>query len=431
MRSARAVLAIVLASMTLAGCAPTEPPAVADTIRVPDDAPTITDAVAEATPGDLILVAPGVYRESVIVDVADVTIRGEDRNETVIDGEGVRPYGVVGIADGVRVENLTSHSHLYYGVLITGVHTEDGPEARGASGYAPFDPDDFPPLQRFGVDHVTAYNNGLYGIYAFNAQHGSITDSYASGSADSGIYVGQCRECDTLVQGNVAERNAIGFENANASDSVVITGNRFSDNRVGMTLISNYQEAFTPQHANVVAGNVVADNNSSESPAHAEGAFGVGIGVQGGQQNLFDANVVTGHEVAGVVFSSTEDLAATDNRIERSTLEGNGVDVANTSADRAPASGNCAESDGPLSTLPQGLDLACADSSTSQASGALPTVEVPPGVSFLRVDAPPAQPSLDDVSSLPDPLPDATDMPSLDDVDVPPSDLLSDLTRAQ
>jgi nitrous oxidase accessory protein NosD len=420
---------VVIATMMLGGCATAEPPAVVNTIHVPADASTIADAVAEATPGDLILVAPGEYRESVIVDVEDVTIRGEDRNETVIDGEGVRPYGVVGIADGVRVENLTSHSHLYYGVLITGVHTEDGPEARGASGYAPFDPDDFPPLQRFSVDHVTAYNNGLYGIYAFNAQHGSITDSYASGSADSGIYVGQCRECDTLVEGNIAERNAIGFENANASDSVVITGNRFSDNRVGMTLISNYQEAFTPQRANVVVGNVVSDNNSAESPAHAEGAFGVGVGVEGGQQNMLVANLIAGHSVAGVVFSGTEDLAAVDNRIEGSTLRENGVDVANTSADRAPATGNCAEPSTGLSTLPADLGLTCGTSATGpQPSGPIPTVEVPPGMSFLRVAAPPAQPSLDAVTSVPDPLPGSVPMPSVDDVAVPPADLLSNLT---
>ena len=75
---------------------------------------------------------------------------------------------------------------------------------------------------------MTAHNNGLYGIYAFDAQHGVIADSYASGSADSGLYVGQCRDCDILVRDNVAERNAVGFENANASGPLVITGNRFA-----------------------------------------------------------------------------------------------------------------------------------------------------------------------------------------------------------
>ena len=117
------------------------------------------------------------------------------------------------------MENLTVAGATFYGVLFTGLHDANGPSAPTADGYQTWDPEQFPPLQRFRVDHVTAHNNGLYGIYAFNAQHGVITDSYASGSADSGIYVGQCRACDILVSGNVAERNAVGFENANASDS--------------------------------------------------------------------------------------------------------------------------------------------------------------------------------------------------------------------
>ena len=203
----------------------------------------------------------------------------------MIDGGGIRPYGIVVIADGVRVENLTVTGATFYGVLFTGLHDANGPSAHTADGYHAWDPSKFPPLQRFRVDHVTAHNNGLYGIYAFNARHGVITDSYASGSADSGIYVGQCTECDILVSGNVAERNAVGFENANASDSVVLTGNRFSDNRVGLTLLSSYQEAFTPQQKNQVVGNLISDNNEADSPSQADGGFGTGIGISGGQRN--------------------------------------------------------------------------------------------------------------------------------------------------
>ena len=204
-----------------------------------EDAATLAEAADRVAPGGTILIGAGNYAEQLLIDTPDVTVRGADRNDTVIDGGGIRPYGVVAIADGVRVENLTVTGATFYGVLFTGLHDENGPSAPTADGYQRWDPQQFPPLQRFRVDHVTAYNNGLYGIYAFNAQHGVITDSYASGSADSGFYVGQCRDCDILVTGNVAERNAVGFENANASDSLVVAGNRFSGNRVGLTLLSS------------------------------------------------------------------------------------------------------------------------------------------------------------------------------------------------
>ncbi len=274
-------LGVATALLAASACAPTPPAedsAGAGTIRVPQDAATLELAADRVQTGGTIVIAPGVYEEQLVIDTPDVTVRGEDRNGTVIDGGGLRPYGIVAIADGVRVENLTVTGATFYGVLFTGLHDENGPSAPTATGYEPWDPEQFPPLQRFLVDHVTASNNGLYGIYAFNAQHGVIRDSYASGSADSGFYVGQCEECDVLVTGNVAERNAVGFENANASDTVVVAGNRFSGNRVGMTLLSSYQEAFTPQRSNDVVGNLVSDNAEADSPAQAEGAFGDGSG---------------------------------------------------------------------------------------------------------------------------------------------------------
>lgn len=437
----RLIVAAVLACGLLASCdaqdpAPdtqgSAPDPAPEIVHVPEDASTISAAVDEVAEGGLVLVGPGVYTEEVRITTPDVTLRGVDRNTTVIDGEGTRSFGVVGAADGVRVENLTVRSALFYGVLVTSVHGDDGPLAHGGPGYTRLDPEEFPPLERFGVSHVTASNNGLYGIYAFNARHGSITDSYASGSADSGIYVGQCEECDVLVAGNVAERNAVGFENANASDSLVVAGNRFSGNRIGMTLISSYQEAFTPQRANTVVGNLVADNTSAESPAHALGGFGLGVGITGGQANELTRNRITGNPLAGVQLSNAEDIAAQDNRFVANAFGGNGVDLLDTSAQRTPSSGTCidpAGGEGPRTALPPALlDAACPDGTGPQGgmSDGAPAVEVPPGTRFLDVPEPPEQPSLPDTEQVPEPLPAAVDVPDLAGFELPGPDLLAD-----
>jgi nitrous oxidase accessory protein NosD len=428
----RALATVALAAGVVAGvaaCAP-EPAAAPATVRVPGDAETISAAVELVAEGGLILVEPGTYTEQVLVDKADITLRGLDRNETVIDAENIRPYGVVAVADGVSIENLTVTGATFYGVLVTGMHDESGPTAHGVDGYSRLDPEKFPPVQRFAIDHVTAYNNGLYGLYAFDAQHGVIRDSYASGSADSGIYVGQCRDCDILVTGNVAENNAVGFENANASDSVVVVGNRFSGNRVGMTFLSNYQEAFAPQRGNAVAGNLVSGNTATDAPAHAEGGFGVGIGISGGTANAFDRNRIEGNPRAGVVLSNTEDLATLDNLFRGNAIAGNGVGIANASSSRAPARGNCLEGDAP-STLPLDLFVSCAvgvDQPTADAA-ALPAPEVPPGVSFMKVAPPPPQPSMDDPEAPARLLPDALPALDLGGVELPPADFLGERSR--
>ena len=426
-------LAMLIATVTMAAgfvaCAPAPTHVTPQTVRVPEDAATIGEAVARVAEGGLVLVGPGTYGEQVLIDKPDITLRGTDRNATVIDGGGVRSYGVVAVADGVSVENLTVTRATFYGVLITGLHDADGPTAHGVDGYTHLDPEKFPPIHRFAIDHVTASNNGLYGLYAFDAHDGVIRDSYASGSADSGIYVGQCESCGILVSGNVAENNAVGFENANASDSVWIVGNRFSGNRVGMTLLSNYQEAFTPQRANVVAGNLIGGNVGADSPAQADGGFGIGVGVGGGTHNTFENNRIHDNPRAGVLLSGTEDLSAVGNVFSGTAWSGNGVDIANVSSARAQAEGNCV-GDGTPTTLPVDLLAACPDAAQPAADlGALPAASAPPGVSFLKVAAPPTQPGLADVGAPARVLPARVALPDRAAIALPAQDLLGDRAR--
>lgn len=431
----RVAASAALLALALVGCAATGPapdePAAAEVdderplVRVPEDAPTISAGINLVSPGGTVLVEAGTYPEEVTIDKADVTLRGIDRNTTVIDGEGVRSFGVFAHADGARIENLTVHSTLFYGVLVTGMHDENGPLAHGGPGYVELDPAEFPPVERFRIDHVTAYNNGLYGIYAFNARHGVITDSYASGSADSGFYVGQCEECDILVTANVAERNAIGFENANASGPLLIAGNRFSGNRIGMTLISNYQEAFTPQRDNVAVGNLLSANSTADSPAHALGGFGVGLAINGGQGNEVRDNRIEDNPVTGIQLANAEDIAATGNRVTGNVLAGNGVDLADVAAARAPSADNCFEDNDATTASPALLlDVRCPTG--GGAGDGVPQPEVPTGMSFLQVPAPPAQPTMADAATDRGPLPATVDMPEASRFDLPQPSLLAD-----
>ena len=66
---------------------------------------TIQDAVDSANTGDLVLISPGVYNESVTVTTSYLTLRGTDRNKVIIDGEFMRENGIqIYETDGVTVE---------------------------------------------------------------------------------------------------------------------------------------------------------------------------------------------------------------------------------------------------------------------------------------------------------------------------------------
>ncbi|MFD4660455.1 right-handed parallel beta-helix repeat-containing protein [Kitasatospora sp. NPDC058444] len=377
-------------------------------IRVPQHFPTIQQAVDVAREGDTVLVDPGTYRESVRLTKPKIVLRGTDRNTVVLDGGLRLVNGITASGPGSVVENLTVHGYLANGVLFTGV-TDEKLQQRGAGGsaYDPLDTVRFPPVQGFRASNVTAYNNGLYGIYAFDARGGIIEDSYASGGADSGIYVGQCKPCDTLVRGNTVERNAVGIEVTNASDNLTIVGNLVHGNRVGITLNSNDLEALAPQHGAVVAGNVVTDNNSADSPQQADGAHGIGIGIGGGTANQVQRNLVQGNRAAGVVITDPPGHPASGNRVEGNRATGNGTDLVLASVDP----GNCFSGNQPAVQSPDGLEtlVGCAaQGRTAPPFGRTSPVQAPAGIPFSQVPVPPAQPSLPDPTA---PGRPATDLP--------------------
>ncbi|MFG2292819.1 right-handed parallel beta-helix repeat-containing protein [Streptomyces sp. NPDC048603] len=427
-------LAAIVASACTAAPGPADDaPRAPVTIRVPADASTVNAALDRARPRDLVLVSPGVYRESVRVRTPRVTLRGTDRNRVVIDGEGRRGNGVVVTAPGVSVENLTVRNHLQNGVLVTGLKSGGEGVGRGSDGYHRLDPAADPPLTGFRVRYVTAADNGLYGIYAFNARRGTIEHNYASGSADSGLYVGQCKPCGILVRGNVAERNAVGYEGTNASGPLWVVGNRFTGNRVGMTVGSDYLEALTPQTGAVIAGNLIAGNAAPDTPEQADGGFGIGLGIAGGRDNTVARNRITGHPRAALILSSTEDLPPIGNRITGNLFTGNAVDAAYLTSAHAPGSGNCFA--GPLGrTLPADLatTLACPAGSSPVPGPRTPPAfaPAPVGVPFLDVPLPPVQPQLPGAATaVAEPVTGPTGPVGPESVPVPTATLLADRSR--
>lgn len=276
-------------------------------VRPGDDVQSVVD---DARPGDLLVFEPGVYTEPVVVSTEGVTLRGRDRNAVIFDGQHARPNGITVLADDVAVENLTARNWQVNGVFFTGASS----------------PSDTSQLSGVRVSHVTAYNNGLYGIYLFQSGGGVVSDSYASGHPDSGFYVGQCQPCNVTLDRVVAENNAVGYEGTNASD-VYVVNSVFRANRVGITPNSQNLEKLAPQGMSVFAGNLVVDNGNIDAPEQASGAFGLGIAIGGGVSNRVVRNRVVDNAGPGILVTTLDGFEPSGNVIEGNVLSGNMIDL--------------------------------------------------------------------------------------------------------
>ena len=247
---------------------------------------TIQSAVDAAKAGDLILINSGVYNESVTITTPYLTIRGKDRNGVIIDGEFMRENGIqIYETDGVSVENLSVRNFSLNAVYWN-----------GSKGYK--------------ASHVTVYNNGDYGVYAFDSTDGVFEKIYASGHPDSGIYIGQCYPCNALIYDSVVEGNALGYSGTNAGGHLYIYNNIWRDNMSGIIPNTLDSELNPPGRETTIVGNLVVDNNNYEAPANRFGlvAQGMGIVMPGRVGDIVEKNIVINHDKYGLVASPMLDV---------------------------------------------------------------------------------------------------------------------------
>jgi ribosomal protein S6E (S10) len=351
-------------------------------LQVPGQYRSIQSAVDHAQPGDLVLIAPGVYHASVTSSVADLVIRGRNRNSVILDGGNTLPNGITLAANGDAVENLTVRRYAVNGVLITRQEGYgDGSVVRG-----------------YRVSYVTAYDNGLYGLYAFDATDGLFDHDDASGQPDSGIYIGQCRPCNVVVEDSVAGSNRVGFEAANASGGLTVVDSLFDGNRAGVVVESDTTEKLLPQVGAVVAGNVISDNDNPDTPTSGEDAdvFGYGIAIGGGSDDDILRNRVEGNTSVGILVTDEAGYSPRHDVVSGNALSANHVDLVYLSGvgGAAATNGNCFTGNTFSSSAPSQIEtvMACGHSATVTSS--FTGVASPSGVNYVTIAPPAPQPGM-------------------------------------
>jgi len=217
------------------------------TIQVPQDYPTISDAVSHASVGDTILVQGGVYNENVQID-KPLTLQGQNQADTVIVGTGgSTAHAVLTLAaDDVKVSGFTITSQSYsntsqyaYGIWVEG-------------------------------DNCTISNNTIentyIGLWGSTPTSTTITQNTITGNIKDGIrFYGSSQNTisDNNITGNAVSGIAInGYLNT-------ITNNSITNNFRGIGLGASYSVLFgnniqSNQESGIFLSgsqNAIAENN--------------------------------------------------------------------------------------------------------------------------------------------------------------------------
>jgi nitrous oxidase accessory protein NosD/PKD repeat protein len=150
------------------------------TITVPDDQPTIQDAIDNAADWDTVFIKEGMYRESVVV-WKPLTIRGESQEGTVISMND--PYVMLIVSSKAIVTTLTIQDSVNNaGLILQGSYCM--------------------------VEDVTIRDN-LWGLWVNRGYHNVIDDVYCINNSWQGVLV---EEADgTRLLGVTSKENDVGI----------------------------------------------------------------------------------------------------------------------------------------------------------------------------------------------------------------------------
>lgn len=289
---------------------------------------SIQAALDKAISGDLIEIEPGTYRESLLIDTDNLTIRGLSYNENpvILDGGGTLTDAIITSSSDITFESLVIKDYVSNGITVHG--------GRNAA-----------------FRNLQIYNTGLYGIYPVECQGIIIESCMVSGVKDAGIYVGQSSEI--IVRNNEVHNNVTGIEIENSINAIV-ENNYAHDNTGGILvfLLPNNPSKFAI-NTKVIRNRVINNNHRNfGDPNSTVGKVepGSGILVMAADNTELTENEIRGNDSFGIAVVGLKTIFPNTKTFDVGVIPENTRITSNTFADNGRSPGKFVKEFGATNT---------------------------------------------------------------------------------
>jgi parallel beta-helix repeat protein len=254
----------------------------------------ITEHLVDPSDGDVICLGDGTYPVGGQLtlnasDVADIEIRGQSQDGTILDFDGQSG------SNGVLVDGIDDFRAADFTIKNT---AGDAIKVQNSDGVE---------LVNLTVtwDRGPHTDNGAYGVYPVLDTNVLVEGCEVSHASDAGIYVGQS---DTvIVRNNVAFGNVAGLEIENTSNAEV-HDNHLYENTGGLLVFNLPDLQVRDGSHNKIHSNLVENNNQgnfAESGTIVSNVpAGVGILLLSTDNNEVHDNEILANESVGVAIIS-------------------------------------------------------------------------------------------------------------------------------
>jgi len=259
----------------------------------PGNYTSIQEAIDNSTSGDTIFVYNGTYNENVDTKLKKVSLIGEDRDITIINGQTTNPVVRIGNSDtsisgftlmGNSDETILLVSTLSENVFITNNIIKNGMygiDLAVTTSRVTISDNTIMDHVYIGIQMKTStynviqrnfiQNNGAQGIdVSLSSHHNSILNNSITGNGEEGIAINGLASTENTIQGNDVSENKLGIRFLSGAGTNEVIGNNIEGSSMEGLMLQSSSE------------NTIEQNNFIDN--HRQATFKLS------NRNVWDAN---------------------------------------------------------------------------------------------------------------------------------------------